>query len=218
MRERFSVVLMDCEMPRLDGFETTRLIRERSGPDPLLPIIALTGHDPESVAGRCRSAGMDDWAQKPLRLEALKELLSRWTGTSPTGPSANEPPTREPGPRPPEGGTVLDAKTWAGLHHLESLTGPGAIADLVEAFLADAPERFRRMENAIHAGELVAAGRDAHDLKANAATLGALRLAGVMAEIEAAARGEGNLDLMMAIPRARTLLEEAQEALSRRMA
>jgi len=127
-------------------------------------------------------------------------------------------PVQEQRPLPSEVGAVLDARTWAGLHHLESLTGPGAIADLVEAFLADAPQRFRRMENAILAGELAAAGRDAHDLKANAATLGALRLAGVMAEIEAAARGEGDLDLLVAVDRARTLLEEAQEALSRRMA
>jgi signal transduction histidine kinase/ligand-binding sensor domain-containing protein/DNA-binding response OmpR family regulator len=209
----FDAVLMDCEMPGVSGFEATRRIREQEAPDSRQPIIALTAHLQDGVDQRCREAGMDAYLAKPLRMEALKETLERWIGGADPGPASGGAESKEA----PSGSHILDSKTWEGLKHLETLTGPGAIADLVDAFLTDAPSRFQRLELAIAAGDGESASRDAHDLKANAATLGAFRLAGVMAEIEAVARGEGSLDLALALARARTLFEEAHEALTERM-
>jgi len=209
--ERFDAVLMDCEMPEMDGFEAARRIRGREAPGIHQPIIALTAHVSGGVEERCRAAGMDAYLPKPLRMESLAELLGRWA----LGAVPDPQPARLPDGEA-VASSVLDGKTWEGLKHLETLTGPGAIADLVEAFLTDAPVRLLRLEQAIASGDEATASRDAHDLKANAATLGALRLAGVMAEIEAATRGESSLDLTRALARARALFGEAQAALADR--
>lgn len=78
-RHTYQAVLMDCEMPELDGFEATRLIRERekANPDqPRLPVIALTANVMEGVEARCREAGMDVYLTKPIQLGKLKATLT----------------------------------------------------------------------------------------------------------------------------------------------
>jgi HPt (histidine-containing phosphotransfer) domain-containing protein len=160
---------------------------------------------------------MDGYLSKPLRQDPLQEALMRWMpggSAVPVHPHHAEPAAslaRDAGPRPTE--TVLDPKTWEGLRHLEGITGPGAIADLVESFLEDAPPRLERLDAALAAADLAAAAHEAHDLKSNAATLGAVRLARAMEEIELFTRGEHALDPAAALVNARALLQEVQQAL-----
>jgi len=80
VREPGALVLMDCQMPEMEGFEATRLIREqeRLGRVPHVPIIAVTAHVLESDAERCRAAGMDDFLAKPYALADLQATLERW--------------------------------------------------------------------------------------------------------------------------------------------
>ena len=77
---RYDLILMDVQMPELDGLETTRLIRAGTDSGPRLPIVAVTA---EAMAGdreRCLAAGMDDYLSKPMRLEDLRVVLQRWLG------------------------------------------------------------------------------------------------------------------------------------------
>jgi CheY-like chemotaxis protein len=67
---------MDCQMPECDGFEATRIIRERGGRQPV--IVALTANAMKDDRARCLAAGMDDYLSKPLKLEALTDMLQRW--------------------------------------------------------------------------------------------------------------------------------------------
>nr|WP_320131459.1 Hpt domain-containing protein [uncultured Holophaga sp.] len=76
-----------------------------------------------------------------------------------------------------QGGDGLDPATWKGLHYLESVAGPGAVAELVEAFTRDAGPRMAQLREAVASGDQGRVRRLAHDLKANAGTLGALLLA-----------------------------------------
>ncbi len=77
-RQAFDVVLMDCQMPNLDGFETTRELRRREVSGSRLPVVAMTAHVlPEDIA-HCRESGMDDHLAKPITLERLRRVLERW--------------------------------------------------------------------------------------------------------------------------------------------
>jgi HPt (histidine-containing phosphotransfer) domain-containing protein len=84
----------------------------------------------------------------------------------------------------------LDAYAWRGLEYLESVSGAGAIAEMVEDFVKDAPGRLVRMKAALEAGERQSLSRLAHDLKSNSATLGVLQLSVLAAKVESTA-GEG---------------------------
>ena len=74
----FDLVLMDCQMPDLDGFETTRALREREGEGRRTPVIALTANASIDISRRCAAAGMDGHLGKPTRLDALERAIERW--------------------------------------------------------------------------------------------------------------------------------------------
>ena len=91
--ETFDLVLMDCLMPRMDGWDTSRAIRELAGTTGGVPIVALTASALAGDEERCREAGMDDFLTKPLRRQALETVLARWLNRPATAPTAdNEAP------------------------------------------------------------------------------------------------------------------------------
>jgi signal transduction histidine kinase/CheY-like chemotaxis protein len=94
--ERFDLILMDCQMPRVDGYEATRTIRRREDNtgEPRTPIVALTANAMEGDADRCLAAGMDDYLSKPIESDRLAEALHRWLGDSVAAEAADRPPER----------------------------------------------------------------------------------------------------------------------------
>ena len=83
-RESYDLILMDCKMPVMDGYQATRVIREQERPGPgRVPIVALTGQVLDSERARCREYGMDDFLGKPFQLAKLRALLERWLSDRP---------------------------------------------------------------------------------------------------------------------------------------
>jgi CheY-like chemotaxis protein/HPt (histidine-containing phosphotransfer) domain-containing protein len=170
-RESFAAVLMDCQMPILDGYAATAEIRKLEGEARRTPIIAMTAHAMEGARERCLEAGMDDYMSKPLRPETLDQVLANWVGT----------------PRP----TVMDRDFLASL--AQDLGGEDVVAEICALFLSDLDARVDRLRVAARDGDVETLRRGAHQLKGSASNIGAVAVSGAAGELERLARsGELN--------------------------
>ncbi len=166
----YAAVLMDCQMPVMDGFEATRRIRSAETGASRTPIIALSASAMAGDADAAVAMGMDEYLTKPIAFEELEQALARWVPVE----------QREP---------ALDPKKTA---ELESVGGSDFVAQLIGVFLASAPGRMEEMRLALDAGDAEAASRAAHTLRGGAANIGARALSEACATAESAA-GAGDL-------------------------
>jgi PAS domain S-box-containing protein len=166
-RQGYDVVLMDVQMPEVDGLEATRRIRQR-WPRPDGPrIIAMTAGATESDREACLAAGMDDYISKPIRQEELAAAVSGAV-VSPRGQ-----------------GPAIEREALARLR--DTVGGDEALADLVQTFLADSRRLLSDLRRDIKTGRLEDVGRHAHTLKSTAASFGASALADLSRELEVTA-------------------------------
>ena len=91
-KTHYDLILMDCQMPQMDGFEATAMIRNRERGSRHTPICALTANAMEGDRERCLAAGMDDYIAKPVSLEKLQEALERWIPGAKISPAQPAPP------------------------------------------------------------------------------------------------------------------------------
>lgn len=195
------VVLMDCQMPVLDGYAATRQwrVEEAQSGRARLPIIAMTANAMAGDRERCLQAGMDDYLSKPIARAALHALLRRWGPRSvDVGASSlldcgqhgdsrasstlqSEPPSASPQP-------VLDREV---LDELHAVIGDAATR-IISVFLEDAPAMVQQLQLAAQSGDELRLQAVAHSLKSSSANVGALSLSAIAQRIEQQARN-GNL-------------------------
>ena len=178
-RTSYAAVLMDCQMPEMDGFDATMAIRREEGTRHT-PVIALTASAMRSDHERCLAAGMDDFLSKPFRREDLAAVLRRWVGT-PEPPEPPEPPVaaeHDAGP--------LDAQTLAELRDLERDTGEPVVATLVTSYLASAEGGMRRLTAAVDGRDFDTVSSVAHLLAGSSGALGASSVAAAFHAVQRA--------------------------------
>ena len=198
LREQpYAMVLMDCQMPVLDGYSATRRLREvENGHGKRTPVIAMTAHAMSGDRERCLQAGMDDYLSKPLDRQLLEQTLARWMPKSTDATSAatidsilaampaTEPEATPPAMQNPPPPDTLDTTT---LVDLEDIMGDELVT-LVDAYLRDGDTRMRNMRAAAERGDSIEVGKLAHSLKSSSANLGAIPLANRARQVEEAAR------------------------------
>lgn len=192
---QFDLVLMDCDMPELDGFETTRRMREdeaRTGACAQV-VVALTANALKGDREKCLAAGMDDYLTKPIDIDGLSAALTKWLPTS-NDAQTTELPSANAGTveSATEDYETLDQSVIAGLVEL----GNGNFEffkELVEVFSHKSSQDLVALHNAIESGENETVRKAAHRLKSSSANLGAVALAGGCGKVELAAKlGEMN--------------------------
>jgi two-component system sensor histidine kinase/response regulator len=181
----YGAVLMDCQMPRMDGFEATAEIRRREAGSGRLPIIAMTAAAMKSDQERCLAVGMDDYLSKPARPEELAAVLARWM------PQGDEQPKHIPdavvGAAPHE---VLDLRRLQELRDLVGAEGEDPYVSLAELFLEQLAHGVAELRAAFDSADADTVARVAHALKGAAGNMGATSLAIQFAELEELARSE----------------------------
>jgi PAS domain S-box-containing protein len=178
-RRPYDVVLMDVQMPELDGLDATRRICERWSPESRPHIIAMTANALPEDREACFAAGMDDYVAKPIRAEELVAALKR------AKPRADA----NGGSEAVEYVRLDDGA----LKNLRDLGGDEFLGEVIDAFLADAPELVATLRRSLDEGSSEELRRAAHTLKSNGATLGATEFAELCRELEARAK-TGELD------------------------
>jgi len=182
----FDLVLMDCQMPDMDGYEATRRIRQMGGAAGRTPVIALTAHALPGEREKCLSAGMNDYLAKPVSLEQLGAVIRLWA-SKPSAPQPNVPDMMEDDDR-----HVLDRERVASFLSI-SRTQPGFLDGLVKAFRQDVPSRLDALRAAVASAEAHELALAAHALKSSCGSVGAKRMYTIAAALEDKARG-GRLD------------------------
>ena len=175
-RGGYHLILMDCQMPAMNGFEATRRIRQSAHPD--IPVIAVTADAMSDARGRCLSEGMNDYLAKPVELAQLLAVLSRWLPASgasdpaepPAGPAANQP-----------------MAIFNGEALLRRMMGDRRLAGIaLQGFLRDAPSQLNILRARLEASDAPGARSQAHALKGTAATASAESLQALALAIEGA--------------------------------
>jgi CheY-like chemotaxis protein/HPt (histidine-containing phosphotransfer) domain-containing protein len=180
----FSAVLMDCQMPVMDGYEATREIRRREGGSRYTPIIALTAHALARERDKCTAAGMDGYLTKPARADTLRAALERWTAARRSGQSG---PMRAPSP-PPE--TLREPPPSDPTSTPEEIARAPVLADeerparLVELFLDRTPPLIEELRRAIERADTGELRARAHKLKGSCLAVGAERMALLAAQLQ----------------------------------
>jgi two-component system, sensor histidine kinase and response regulator len=182
-------ILMDCQIPVMDGYQATAEIRRLEGASTHIPIIAVTGSG-TSDQQRCLDSGMDDYLTKPLTLKALAAVLDRWTSEAPPATEAADPadvPSVPDAGRPHTGAPVrpvLDPHVVGRLERLGREAGEDLMGQLAVLFLADAGVRIGALREALTGDDPEAVVFAAHALGGASSNLGATRLAHLCATLE----------------------------------
>ena len=225
----YDLVLMDCQMPEMDGFEASRRIRsgESKVLNPGIPIIAMTAFAMKGDRERCLAAGMNDYLAKPIQTEEFAGTLERWLGKPPDeGDAAGIFPEA---PSPAKSGEASPAKTGDSLGaappealifdregFLKRIMGDVDLArTLADAFLGDMPAQIEQLKTAISTGDIRLAGQQAHRIKGAASNVGGMALQGAASSMELASKAGDLKTLESLMPRLEEQFEVLRESIKK---
>jgi CheY-like chemotaxis protein/HPt (histidine-containing phosphotransfer) domain-containing protein len=185
---QYDIVLMDCQMPEMDGYQATEQIRNLKSRviDHKVPVIALTAQATKEDRKKCLNVGMDDYMAKPFQPKILADMLKKWLPKQSDYPQdENQPPSLE---KKQSKEKILD---WTGF--LDRVMDDEVLAKKIfNTFLIETPKRIAQIQKSIGKGDVLITEREAHTLKGSSSNVGALILQDIAHKIEISAN-DGDL-------------------------
>ncbi len=186
----FDLILMDIQMPFMDGYETTRAIRKSDKKFAAVPIIAMTANAVEGDREKCLAAGMNDYLSKPIQKNALVTVLQRWID----GSIAKESDSVDQSHPLEELDHCSACPIFDDVEAIARYDGDLEVLNMiVESFIQDTPQTFEIVNSALDAGDATVVGAQAHAFKGGAGYIGAKRIQAVAQAMETAGK-EGDLE------------------------
>jgi CheY-like chemotaxis protein/HPt (histidine-containing phosphotransfer) domain-containing protein len=197
----YDLILMDCQMPEMDGYEATRIIRkkeEEKAQSDHTPIIALTAHAMEGDREQCLAAGMDDYFTKPFTPDKLHTTLQRWLPKA-AGVSREEAVVSDRAPEArsasQEAGEAkqtdrrpIDPKALDNIRALQRKGAPDIVSKVIHIYLKESPKFLQTLRGAVSAQDAAALQKAAHSFKSSSANVGAAGLFELCRDMEAMGR------------------------------
>jgi PAS domain S-box-containing protein len=216
--ERFDLVLMDCQMPEMDGYSATAELRRREKETGVahVPVVALTANALAGDRERCLAAGMDDYISKPFRRDALAALLARWSPAA----QSELPHTEEHAMASDSEAAVpaaIDQRALDGIRSLANDATPDLLDQVIRLYLGSAAELLAQLRAGLEANDNDAVRGAAHTLKSSSANLGATALADMCKQLEHAARAGTLGPQLPSIAQVESEYDRVRDALEREL-
>ncbi len=198
---RFDMILMDCQMPEMDGFQATRAIRSlerEAGAESGVIIVALTANARREDRDRCLACGMNDYLSKPFTMVQLKDIIFKWHSAAKGSGDASDDPHASPADESPEAEStdnesLLDLNTLDGIRAIQDPQAPDILGKLLDIYVDNVPELIRQLDASIRDADCESVREQAHSLKSSSGNIGARKIFTLSATIEEMAR-DGKLD------------------------
>lgn len=168
-KQSYDLVFMDCQMPKMDGYEATRIIRAGEDEHHRMPIIALTAYAMEEGSERCFAAGMDGFLAKPIKFEQLRTLLQKWLTVEEGGEK----------PQEANNSTERSINQYLSLDRIEfnglrTAIGTETLREVISAFLEKVPQQLANMRELLATGNKEDIKMLAHTLRGSSANIAAV--------------------------------------------
>ena len=228
-RIHYDLVLMDCMMPEMDGYEATRLIRKQesqadspigriqAGKSPIR-IIAMTANAMQGDREKCLNAGMDEYITKPVTIEKMQSLLASIENEEASGLPVDSEENDLVSAESTESPSLpqIDYSVWHEIERLENQAEPNLLADLVNGFLTQKEGLFKDLQSGLEAKDFSLLTSAAHAIKGSALNLGLIQTGTLAAAVESASRQENETVCRSKITELRHAFEEVRPTLLER--